>query len=80
MKSPTKPGFLLGEEGHRLRRMVASVRGKPIAARVLLTLGMTALWIHVFQFILGYGFSPIIVGIVLGYGLTDRLVDVASGK
>lgn len=53
---------------------------KPMLARVVLMLGMTALWIHVSQFILGGGFSPIIVGVVLGYGLTDRFIDAANGK
>ena len=50
----------------------------PKVARVTLTLGMVALWVHVSQFVLGAGFSPVIVGVVLGYGLTDRLIDAAA--
>lgn len=53
---------------------------KPFLARAALTLGMTALWVHVAQFLLGYGASPIIVGVVFGYGLTDHFIAAAQKR
>lgn len=47
-------------------------------ARVLLTVGMTVLFVEVSMHFLGGGFSPVVLGVVLGYGLTDKLVELAA--
>lgn len=51
---------------------------KRTAARIALTLGMILLWVEVAQYVLGVGISPIIVGVVFGYGLTDHIIAAAA--
>jgi hypothetical protein len=51
---------------------------KPSVARFAIMFGMTLLWVNVAQYLLGYGASPIIVGVVFGYGLTDKFIAAAK--
>lgn len=53
---------------------------KPTAARLAIMVGMVLLWVNVAQYVLGYGVSPIIVGVVFGYGLTDKFISAAKVK
>ncbi len=57
---------------------VTDTSPKRTAARLSLTGGMILLGVEVSQYLLGGGFSPILLGAVLGYGLTDKFIAAAA--
>jgi hypothetical protein len=61
-----------------MKRWISTVGPGRFVARVALTGGMMLLWSNVAYYLLGSGPSPIILGVVLGYGLTDKIIAAAS--
>lgn len=64
----------------KMKALIQTTNLKQAAARASLMVGMVLLWVEVAQYFLGGGFAPILVGVVFGYGLTDKIVAAASQK